>query len=144
MYCLYLELAYQRCRKYICFSILIGFDTKKAILIYAEKNLKFVVTICTDTYAVTAMHCLRKVSGEEMRRDAQVEDEFEIFSCENPTKCFLVSVCDIHLRADLAILKLKSGTFPVLAQPEMGVCMVSFFLYINKYSIFRDIRRLKI
>lgn len=91
------------------------------------------ITVFTKEHAATSLHSLRKLVDKPNVRDAEVEDEFNIYSCENPELPFNVTIAKILPTSDCAILKSMSGPFPhhpVIHLPETGmraVCLVSCF-----------------
>uniref|UniRef100_A0A914CUI2 Uncharacterized protein n=1 Tax=Acrobeloides nanus TaxID=290746 RepID=A0A914CUI2_9BILA len=135
------ESVYKRCRKYLYFSKLVGFEDHGLFstpLYDQGEDSKFMITAFTNEHAATSLHSLRKLVDKPNVRDAEVEDEFNIYSCENPELPFNVTIVKILPTSDCAILKSMSGPFPhhpVIHLPETGMRAVCL-----GYPSFEDVK----
>ena len=131
----YLELVYEKCRKYLYFSKLIGIDDDGGIINRVTdegENSKFIVTVFGPRYAATTYHNLKTLSKEPNMRDALVGDEFSIYSCVKPADSVSVTVIKILPESDYVILKSSTEfpDYPEIATARQGmraVCLVRCF-----------------
>ena len=137
----YLELVFEKCRKYLYFSKLIGIDDDGGIINRVSdegENSKFIETVFGPRYAATTYHCLKTLSKEPNMKNAEEGDQFTIYSCVNPTDSIIVTVRKILPESDIVILKSswKFPDYPEIASARQGmraVCLVRCFSSIVGY-----------
>lgn len=127
---------FQKCRKYLFYSKLIGFqdfdEGESAPLYDPGDNKKFIITVISRYYAVTTGHCLKKMVDSPDIRNGKENDQFKIFSCEDPQTSMVVTVKQFLHVLDCAILYSSTGFahYPCTNAPRIGmraVCLVGFF-----------------
>uniref|UniRef100_A0AC34Q7I5 TAR DNA-binding protein 43 N-terminal domain-containing protein n=1 Tax=Panagrolaimus sp. JU765 TaxID=591449 RepID=A0AC34Q7I5_9BILA len=121
------ERVFQKCRKYLFYSKLIGFqdfdEGESAPLYDPGDNKKFIITVISRYYAVTTGHCLKKMVDSPDIRNGKENDQFKIFSCEDPQTSMVVTVKQFLHVLDCAILYSSTGFahYPCTNAPRIGM-----------------------